>query len=221
MDQAAIALGGVNLIDFADTDNPIVEAAPWTEQGLDIFVINAGGDHSDLVADYAGILSDMKNVAKFFSVDCLRKTTKSDVLKFASTLREKISGRAVLRAMHFFEECDRVDEALSSLEKGDTENFLDVINRSGDSSWRLLQNLYPPCDVEQYLPFAITLCKESGLCEAVRVHGGGFAGTILAFVKKENSDKFDEIMSNNFGSDCVFKLTVRKDGAVKVAEVQL
>lgn len=221
MDQAAIALGGVNLIDFADTDNPIVEAAHWTEQGLDIFVINAGGDHSDLVADYAGILSDMKNVAKFFSVDCLRKTTKADVLQFASTLREKISGRAVLRAMHFFEECDRVDEALSSLEKGDTENFLDVINRSGDSSWRLLQNLYPPCDVEQYLPFAITLCKESGLCEAVRVHGGGFAGTILAFVKKENSDKFDEIMSNNFGTDCVFKLTVRKDGAVKVAEVQL
>lgn len=221
MDQAAIALGGVNLIDFKDTDNPIVEPALWENDQLDIFVINAGGDHSDLVDDYAGILNDMKNVAKFFSVDCLRKTTKADVLKFSNTLREKLSGRAVLRALHFFEECDRVDEALMALKSKDIRKFLDVINRSGDSSWRLLQNLYPPCDVEQYLPFAITVCKESGLCEAVRVHGGGFAGTILAFVKKENSEEFNAKMANNFGSDCVFKLTVRKDGAIKAAEVRL
>lgn len=221
MDQAAIALGGVNLIDFKDTDNPVVEAAAWENNELDIFVINAGGDHSDLVADYAGILNDMKNVAKFFSVDCLRKTTKAEVLKFANTLREKISGRAVLRALHFFEECDRVDEALLALKKDDLKGFLDVINRSGDSSWRMLQNLYPPCDVEQYLPFAITVCKETGLCEAVRVHGGGFAGTILAFVKKENSAEFNAVTSNIFGADCVFKLTVRKDGATKAAEVEL
>lgn len=221
MDQAAIALGGVNLIDFKDTQNPDVIPAPWNDNTLDIFVINAGGDHSDLVDDYAGILNDMKSVAKFFSVDSLRSTSKSEVLKYAQTLSQKVSGRAVLRALHFFEECDRVDAALKAIRDGDTKAFLNVINESGDSSWRLLQNLYPPSDTAQYLPFAITYAKESGLCEAVRVHGGGFAGTILAFVKKENSDKFKKLMADMFGDDRVFKLVVRGSGATLVTEVNL
>lgn len=221
MDQAAIALGGVNLIDFKDTQNPDVIPAPWKNKSLDIFVINAGGDHSDLVDDYAGILNDMKSVAKFFSVDSLRSTSKSEVLKYAQTLSQKVSGRAVLRALHFFEECDRVDAALKAIRDGDTKAFLNVINESGDSSWRLLQNLYPPSDTAQYLPFAITYAKESGLCEAVRVHGGGFAGTILAFVKKENSDKFKKLMADMFGDDRVFKLVVRGSGATLVTEVNL
>ena len=111
--------------------------------------------------------------------------------------------------------------AMGLIKEGDTKSFLQVINESGDSSWKLLQNLYPPSDTAQYLPFAITYAKESGLCEAVRVHGGGFAGTILAFVKKDNSEKFRKLMADMFGDDCVFKLVVRNSGATLVTEVNL
>lgn len=220
MDQAAISLGGINVIDFENAQNPIVTPCDWNFNDLDIFVVNTGGDHSDLISDYAGILQEMEAVANHFDKWNLRGVTKKQVLDNAKILKEKLSGRAVLRAIHFFDENERVDKAKSSLEKGDEEAFLKAVRKSAHSSWELLQNLYSPQDKEQCIPFAIALSKEITGVKAVRVHGGGFAGTILAFVKKGSSDVYFDKMKSLFGENNVFKLNIRSSGARRILSVE-
>ncbi|NLZ25026.1 MAG: galactokinase [Clostridiales bacterium] len=222
MDQAAIALGGINVIDFFDPEDPAVIPVKWTlGDSLDIFVINTGGDHSDLVSDYAGILNDMKNVAKFFSKDTLSELEKEDIIKYADKIMQEVSGRAVLRSLHFFDECERVEKAKAALERNNKEEFLKQIRLSGESSWKMLQNLYSPHDEKQLLPYAVALASLAEGAEAVRVHGGGFAGTILAFVDKIGAEAFAERMAELFGINNVFKLAVRNSGAKKLAIIEV
>ncbi|HKL93922.1 MAG TPA: galactokinase family protein [Clostridia bacterium] len=220
MDQAAIALGGINVIDFENAQNPIVTPCQWSFTDLDVFVINTGGDHSDLIADYAGILGEMEAVANYFDKWNLRSCTKQQVLDNARALKDKISGRAVLRALHFFDETRRVEMAQDALKNRDEEKFLKIIRKSAHSSWELLQNLYSPNDREQLIPFAIEMSKECKGVKAARVHGGGFAGTILAFVQKDSSSSYFDKMNRLFGKENVFKLSIRESGARQVLHLE-
>lgn len=216
MDQAAIALGGINVIDFENAQNPVVTPCEWTFSDLDVFVINTGGDHSDLISDYAGILGEMEAVANYFDKWNLRSCTKQQVLDNALELKNKISGRAVLRAIHFFDETLRVEQAQQALEQRDEEKFLKIVRKSAHSSWELLQNLYTPNDKEQLIPFAIEISKECEGVKASRVHGGGFAGTILSFVEKDSSSAYFDKMKCYFGEQNVFKLSIRDSGAKQI-----
>jgi galactokinase len=219
MDQAAIALGGINVIDFENAVNPKVTPCEWKFDDLDVFVVNTGGDHSDLISDYAGILGEMEAVANHFDKWNLRSCTKRQVLDSARELKEKLSGRAVLRAIHFFDENRRVELAASALAQNDEEGFLKVIRKSAHSSWELLQNLYSAGDKEQLIPFAILMSKETEGVKAARVHGGGFAGTILAFVKKSGSNGYFDKMKSLFGEQNVFKLNIRSSGARQILHI--
>ncbi|MDD4839383.1 MAG: galactokinase family protein [Clostridia bacterium] len=220
MDQAAIALGGINVIDFENAQNPTVTPCEWNFSDLDVFVVNTGGDHSDLISDYASILSEMESVANFFGKWNLRSCTKQQVLENARELKEKVSGRAVLRSIHFFDETHRVELAQEALSKCDEEAFLKIIRKSAHSSWELLQNLYSPLDKQQCIPFAIAISKEIDGVKAVRVHGGGFAGTILAFVQKGSSSEYYDKMNSTFGQQNVFKLNIRKSGARQILHLE-
>jgi len=131
-------------------------------------------------------------------------------------LKTKLDGRAILRAWHYFEENIRAQNAKKAIELSDKSQFLDIINASGDSSYKLLQNCYPMGDTEQNIPLALALSKSCANVKACRVHGGGFAGTILAIVDKENCAAFEKYIASVFGKENVFTVAIREFGAIEV-----
>jgi galactokinase len=215
MDQTAIALGGINMIDFENTV-PSYRHMTWNFQNLDIYIVNTGGDHSDLTSDYSAIRGDMNAVAAFFGKQVLREVDPKDFWKDIPALREKLPGRAVLRALHFFEENNRVEQLERAVESVDEASFLSVINASGLSSQVLLQNLHTPKDYNQPVDVGVELTKRVQGVRAVRVHGGGFAGTILAFVDKRRSKGYYDYIKSVFGEQNVFNVSIRNDGATLV-----
>ena len=218
MDQTAISVGGVNMIDFRDFERPEFENAKWSFDDLDIFVAATGGDHSDLTDDYAAIPAEMKAVAEAMGGKLLRDIDPAAFYAAEDGLRSSLSPRALLRAEHFFEENVRVEQAAAAIASGDERAFLDAVNASGVSSAVKLQNLRSSRGdraLEDALDFAGTL---DGVA-AKRVHGGGFAGTILLFVRKASSCAVKDALIRRFGADNVFELSVRSSGATRVAHL--
>lgn len=219
MDQMACAAGGFVAIDFADPQNPIVEKPDFdlSSHGYSLCIINTGGNHADLNEDYASIPAEMKSVAKQFGKEFLRDVDKKDVLASIKTLREKCGDRAVMRALHFLNENERVTRAAAALKNDDINEFLRNIKASGLSSSILLQNTYTTKNIrEQGISIALAVAGEvldSKPGTAYRVHGGGFAGTIQAFVPNEYVTEFNKAMTDVFGEDSAYVLKVRLYGA--------
>ena len=215
MDQSAIALGGVDFIDFASFENPVIEKAHWGFDDLDIYVIATGGDHSDLTDDYAAIPQEMKEVVSLFGARLLHEIPAQKWERDKKNVVGKVSERAYLRAEHFFEENARVESALQAVKNGDEDAFLQAVNESGLSSRYKLQNTYSPASRNHNLENALDRVVKIQGVVASRVHGGGFAGTILVFAKKSETgvDNAFEVM---FGSENVFKLAIRDSGATRL-----
>lgn len=216
MDQSAIALGGVNMIDFRSFENPVVCRADWGFDDLDIYVIATGGDHCDLTDDYAAIPKEMREVASLLGGKILSDITPDKFFNEKAKLEGKASDRAILRAEHFYEENIRVEKALNAINSGDEKAFLDAVNESGLSSRYKLQNLYSPKSKSHLIEEALDKIEGMEGVVAKRVHGGGFAGTILVFVKKDSSNSANEQFKCLFGENNVFKLSVRPSGATRV-----
>ena len=215
MDQSAIALGGVNLIDFADFDNPVIEKAHWAFDNLDIYVIATGGDHSDLTDDYAAIPHEMKEVAACFGAKLLHEISPEKWNRDKQNIVGKVSERAYLRAEHFFEENERVENAVRAIDSKDEQAFLDIVNESGLSSRYKLQNTYSPAGKNHNRENALDRVVKIEGVVASRVHGGGFAGTILVFADKKASG-VEGALDVMFGDENVFKLAIRQSGATKL-----
>ena len=223
MDQVACAAGGIVSIDFADTTAPIVEKVDFdlTEAGYCLCIVNTGGNHADLTPDYAAVPAEMKAVAAELGATVLRETDREALMKNIALLREKVGDRAILRALHFFAENDRVAEQKSALKSGDLEKYFAGVLSSGRSSFCYLQNVYTTANVsEQGISLALNLC-ESFLSKldkptAWRVHGGGFAGTVQAYVPAENAQDFVKLLESVFGEGSCYLLHIRLSGAVKV-----
>ena len=216
LDQSAISIGGVSYIDFKSTKEPKVEKIDWPFNDLAIVITNTGGDHCNLTGEYAAIREEMEAVAKFFHKKVLRKVKEEEFYENISKLREVVSDRAIERAIHYFNENRRVDIAKKALQKGQEKKFIDMINQSGISSLTMLQNCFPNGAVAQPIPLGIALSKQIKGVKAVRVHGGGFAGTIIAYVEKSEVKNYVKEMSKVFGDENVFHIEVRNIGACKV-----
>jgi galactokinase len=220
MDQMACSVGGLVYIDFADVENPVIKQVPsdFEAHQYSLCIVDTKGSHADLTDDYAAIPAEMKQVAQFFGKSLLSEVEKSEFMANVAALRESVSDRAVLRALHFYEEQERVSEAVTALERDDFDGFLSVIKRSGDSSSKLLQNIYSPKDVKtQNVTVALSLSEDvlgaDGVC---RVHGGGFAGTIQAFVKNTAVAAYKTYIETVFGEGSCHVLKVRPYGGIEV-----
>ena len=216
LDQCAISFGGVSYIDFKSIRKLKVQTVDWSFDDLEIVLTNTGGDHADLTDQYAAIRGEMEEVASLFGAKKLREVEEKVFYSKIPELQTKTSGRAILRAMHFYSENKRVDSCAKAVKYGYRTKFINVINESGLSSYLTLQNCYPLGDVAQRIPLAINLSKKIDGVKAVRVHGGGFAGTIIAYVDKAKSENYVEKMREVFGKENVFVIGVRNVGACKV-----
>jgi galactokinase len=217
----ACAVGGFVFIDFLDNKNPVVEpiAFSLSDEGYSLCIVNTGGNHADLNEDYASVPLEMKAVAKLFGKEVLRGLDEADIVAKASEIREKLNDRALLRALHFIRENERVVEIKKALLAENLEGFFDGIIASGNSSFKYLQNVYTTKNVtEQGLSLALAV-SEGYLADkggALRVHGGGFAGTIQAFVKNEHLDGYVALLDSVFGKGSAMKLRIRPLGATKL-----
>ena len=221
MDQMACAVGGIIAIDFRDPSAPVIEQTDFdlSAAGYNLCIVNTGGNHADLTGDYASVPAEMKSVAAYFGKEVLRDTDEDAVLAAIPALREKVGDRAILRALHFFAENRRVAAQKAALKAGDLDTFLANVIASGRSSFCYLQNVYTTKNVsEQGLSLALCLAERvlSGKRAAWRVHGGGFAGTIQAFVPTEDVSEFRAVMDAAFGEGRCMVLRVRPEGALRV-----
>lgn len=216
MDQSAISLGGVSMIDFENVENPFVLGVQYPFTDTDIVITNTGGNHADLTSDYAAIRAEMEEVSEKFSEKYLRLVDYQKFLDAIPALQNEVSGRAIMRAIHFFDENLRVDKAVSAINMKNADAFYKIVGESGDSSFKLLQNCYVPADTVQRIPLGIVLSQHVTGVKAVRVHGGGFAGTIIAFVEKAETHEYVSRMSEVFGAEHVYKLSIRQEGACRV-----
>lgn len=220
MDQTACAVGGMINIDFEDPTKPIVKKidVEFEKYNYSLCIIDTKGSHADLTDDYAQILSEMKGVANYFGKDYLRECSEEEFYKNYAKIREKAGDRAMLRAAHFFNEQKNVENGVTALRNGDFEGFLNVIKRSGNSSFKYLQNVYTVRKPhQQSVSIALSLSEQIlGENGVSRVHGGGFAGTIQAFVKNDFVKEYKEFIESVFGNGSCHVLKIRPYGAIKV-----
>ncbi len=214
MDQLACAHGGIITIDFADDENPEIQevATSFLEYGYHLVVVDTKGDHANLTTEYAAIPFEMRQVANYFEAEQLREVDPEEFFQQLPLLRSTLhNDRALLRAMHFFEENTRVQEMLAALEGKDITTYLHLVKESGESSFCFLQNLYPPAATqEQGLSLAIALTKRLlGPESVVRVHGGGFAGTIQAYVLESDLHHYITEMERVYGEKAVNIIAIR------------
>ena len=220
MDQTACSVGGLVTIDFEDPSKPVVKKVDFdfTKTGYALVITDTGGNHADLNDEYASLPTEMKSVAAQFGKNVLRQVSLEQVLENIPQMRGKVSDRAILRAIHFERDNARVAEQVAALEKGDFKTFLQMVIASGQSSYMYNQNVYPVNNVEeQGLSLALALSDiVLGNEGAWRVHGGGFAGTIQAFVPEALLDTYVKTVENAFGEGKCWKLFIRPQGAIKV-----
>ena len=232
MDQVACAVGGIVAIDFADPSAPIIEALPFdmTAAGYHLCIVNTGGNHADLTDDYAAVPAEMKAVAAHFGKAVLREVSEADVIAAIPALRETVGDRAILRALHFLAENRRVAAQKAALETAiaatdvatrdaAVDKFFEGVLSSGRSSYCYLQNVYTVKNVaEQGLSLALCLCEQvlGGKRAAYRVHGGGFAGTVQAFVPEDLVADFTATMDGAFGQGSTYDLKIRPVGAARI-----
>lgn len=221
MDQAACALGGLVYMDFEDKENPIIEPIEFSlsDSGCLLCIVNTGASHADLNEDYSAIPKEMRAVAKLLGRETLRGLTKEDIMKNINNIRRLAGDRAMLRALHFLNENERVLRIKDALKNSDIKTFFEEISESGKSSFQYLQNVYSPTKPkEQPIALALALTDDyfCGKSTAYRVHGGGFAGTIQAFVKREEVPGYSEYMNSVFGENAVSVFSIRELGAIKL-----
>ena len=221
MDQMACAVGGFVYMDFEDPKSPKIEPIAFSlaDAGYTLCIVNTGGNHADLNEDYASVPAEMKSVAAILGKEVLRGATEADVIRKAQDIRVAVGDRALMRAVHFIRENGRVERAKSHLISKNTDKFFSEVIASGKSSFEFLQNVYTTKNVkEQGLSLALLL-TEGFLYEkdgAYRVHGGGFAGTVQAYIKNDLVDDYTALMESVFGEGAVMRLTVRPVGACKL-----
>lgn len=220
MDQTAASVGGFVAIDFKDIESPLIEKinSDFAAYNHALCIIDTKGDHADLTYEYAAIPNEMKQIAEHFSVQYLRQLCREDIILNMDILRYEFGDRAVLRSLHFFEENERVDKLSYALKANDFQAFLDSIKESGNSSYKYLQNVFSINDIKNQdigigLNAAEHILGRKGAC---RVHGGGFAGTIQAFVPLDLLKEFKMSMESIFGGGSCYILTIRKHGGVEV-----
>lgn len=220
MDQTACAVGGLVTIDFKDPSKPIVKKVnfDFVATGFALVITDTGGNHADLNDEYASLPTDMKAVAAELGAKVLRQVSLEQVLEITPKIREKVGDRAILRAIHFQGDNQRVVDQVVALEKNDFKAFLGMVVDSGYSSYMYNQNIYPVNNIkEQGVSLALALSelvlKGQG---AWRVHGGGFAGTIQAFVPQSLLIKYISTLEHVFGKGSCHNLFIRQKGADKI-----
>lgn len=216
MDQMASSTGGLVTIDFKDEPKVEPLSFSFSQEGYALVVVNTGGSHDHLTEEYAAIRQEMDAVAAFFGEKALRFVRPEQMMQQLSALRKQAGERAILRAMHYFDENQRVKQTVQAIRRQDLSAVLRELNASGDSSWKLLQNVF--C-VGTSQPMTLALAMAGQLLNgrgACRVHGGGFAGTTLNIVPEDLLDKFVGQMQSVFGSHACFVLDVRPEGAAVV-----
>ncbi len=220
MDQMACATGGLVFIDFADTENPVVkkQVYDFSKENIHICITDTKGSHADLTDDYVAVPAEMKQIAGYFEKPYLRAVSEEAFYRAIPELRKKYSDRAVMRAAHFFDENKRAIDEADALEGGDIFGFLAIVEESGMSSAKLLQNLYSPKNpLNQEIPLAIMASEKILWGEGVvRVHGGGFAGTIQAFVPDNKLNKYKTEMDRLFGEESCHEIKIRPLGGVRI-----
>ena len=212
----ASSLGGFTYADFRNPANPITESIDIdiTKFGYTLCVVDTGGNHADLTDDNAGITVDCREKSNTLGVDFLRDANPDKFYANLASIRRDHGDRAILRAFHFFNEQQRVEDQKAALKAEDFEAFLKLVNASGESSYCYLQNLYSTSAVtEQGLCLAIALTKQflngEGAC---RVHGGGFAGTIQCYIPTKRLAEYKEMIEKTFGEGSCCVLNIRPAG---------
>jgi galactokinase len=218
MDQTASAVGNVVAIDFADPNRPIVEQlnCNFTEMGYTLYVVDAGGNHADLTDEYAAIPREMGEVAACFGKKVLREVDPQRFQVELPALRKKVSDRAILRAMHFFAENQRVGLQIDALRRQAITEYLALMQASGDSSAMELQNIYPIDNIlDRSISLALAICRQHLVGRgAWRVHGGGFAGTVQALVPNDLTCRFESAVGAVLGQGSCIRLIVRPTGGI-------
>ena len=221
MDQMASSVGGMVYIDFEDPENPKVQKidVDLATFGYGLCIIDTGADHADLTDEYAAIPGELAQLCQCFGKKYLREIPKAEFVQKISEIRGKVTDRAILRAFHIYRENDRVRQLVEALRWDDIEAFLDLIKESGRSSWMYLQNITPAGAVKhQEVAVALALCetylKGQG---AFRVHGGGFAGTVQAFVPLDMLDSFKASIEEVLGENSCHVLNIRQQGGIRVS----
>lgn len=220
MDQMACSVGGLIHIDFENPEEPVVEKVPadFEAYKYSLCIVDTQASHADLTEDYAQIPAEMKKVAAFFKKDVLREVDEKEFYSQIPGLRSILGDRPVLRALHFFEEEKRVQAQVEALKQGDFKEFLSLVEKSGSSSFKYLQNIYTTRNVQsQAMSIALgvseSILGNHGVC---RVHGGGFAGTIQIFVGNSFVEEYRKSMDKVFGSGSCHVLKVRQHGGMQV-----
>ena len=220
MDQMASSVGGMVYIDFEDPESPKVQKidVDLATFGYGLCIIDTGADHADLTDEYAAIPGELAELCQCFGKKYLRQIPKAEFVEKIAQIRGKVTDRAILRAFHIYRENDRVKQLVEALRWDDMEAFLDLINESGRSSWMYLQNITPAGAVQhQEVAVALALCetylKGQG---AFRVHGGGFAGTVQAFVPLDMLDSFKASIEGVLGENSCHVLNIRQQGGIRV-----
>ena len=220
MDQTASSVGGMVFIDFADPAHPVVEnlSLDLNALGYALCIVDSGADHADLTDEYAAIPVECRQVAAFFGKEVLREVDEAEFYAKLKEVRAATSDRAILRAIHFFGENQRVQRQFAALQSGDFAAFLQMVTESGRSSWMYLQDITPAGAIQhQDMAVALALCDRllqgSG---AFRVHGGGFAGTVQAFVPLAKLEQFRSGIEAVLGQGACHVLSIRAEGGVRL-----
>lgn len=225
LDQMACAVGGLITIDFVNPAEPAVEKIDFdfASQDHSLIIVQTGKGHADLSADYSSVPNEMKKVAEYFEKEVLAEITEEMVIDNFQAVREYAGDRSVLRALHFFEENKRVENMVAALKAGDFNRFLTDITASGNSSWKWLQNCYTTADVqEQGITTTLALTelfiaeKQRGAC---RVHGGGFAGVIMAMLPNDLVDEYIAYIEKAVGEGSAYRMSIRPYGAICVSDM--
>lgn len=220
MDQMASSVGGFTGIDFNDPEQPIIDKVVFdlAAQRHKLVIINTGGNHANLTDDYADITIECRKVSEYFGKTVLRDVDVDAFYKDIAGVRAAAGDRAVLRAIHFFNENERAVAEKKALAENRFEDFLNIVKESGHSSFEYLQNVYSPSNPkEQGLSLALAIAEKAlGGRGAFRVHGGGFAGTIQAFVPEELLEKYLNDMSAVFGEKACYVLDIRPVGGTEI-----
>ncbi len=227
LDQMACAVGGLITIDFVEPSEPKVEKIDFdfSSQNHSLIIVQTGRGHADLSADYSSVPSEMKKVAEYFGKEYCSEITEEEVIADLQKVRAFAGDRSVLRALHFFEENKRVEIMVSALKEGQFDVFLENITASGNSSWKWLQNCYTNSNYqEQGITVALALTelfiteKGRGAC---RVHGGGFAGVIMAMLPNDLTDEYIAYIEKALGEGNAYRMSIRPYGAVCVSDMCL
>lgn len=220
LDQMASSVGTFVTIDFESTENPKIKKVDFdfSKSGHALCIVDTGGSHSDLTDDYAAVRGEMESVAQAMGKDVLREIDFEDFKKAVPSLMGRVSDRALLRAFHFYRENARVEKAIAALESNNFDDFKKVINESGRSSYMYNQNVYTPKNpAEQKISLALCISEGIlGVDGAYRVHGGGFAGTIQAFVPAELLEEYKNSVETVFGKGSCHVLIIRPVGGTRV-----